>query len=377
MRLSRRDMVLGATALGGAMALSGCAAPRINSPAAVDGIEIARRRDILAVTNRRISPDPGLEFESLRSDSRFFCDYEISVPENRKPGEFSFPRIPLDPERQFFVAQSAHFEAERDFGRVLNHRISRLPRGERGVVLFVHGYNVSYPGAVFRAAQIATDFQLDQPMVLFSWPSAGRASRYAYDRDSVLFARKALARTLQDLAATQAEQITILAHSMGGLLTMEALKRLALIGDRKTLDRLNGVVLVQADIDVDVFRAQLTDLKPFDVELAVFASRRDRALKLSSVLTGGHPRIGEAENIEELRRLGVLVVDTSTAPRPGPLGHSGLMHSPELLAMIASRSFVDRIVAGAPGQDILIEGLSLTGSAALAIAYLPYTITGT
>ncbi|WP_417262139.1 alpha/beta hydrolase [Celeribacter sp.] len=370
MILTRREMVLG----GSALCLSACSVPLMNSPSEAP---VTNARDLLVVTNRAVSQDPHQVFEAARSDTRFFCDYQISVPRDRNPGEFSFPRTPLDPEKQFFVADSRRFDTEPDFRHVLNQRVRAQPKGDRGVVLFVHGYNVSYPGAVFRAAQIATDFEMDQPMVLFSWPSAGRLSRYAYDRDSVLFARKALAQTLRELAQSQAEQITILAHSMGGLLTMEALKRLALEGDRETLDRLNGVVLVQADIDLDLFRTQVTDLRPFDVELAVFASRRDRALKLSSVLTGGHPRVGEAENIEELRRMGVLVVDTSIAPRPGPLGHSSLMSSPELLSMIASRSFVDRIVGGAPGQDILIEGLSLTGSAALAIAYLPYTITGT
>ncbi|PTQ72619.1 alpha/beta hydrolase [Celeribacter persicus] len=372
MILTRRDMVLGV----GALALSGCSVPQMTIPPDISDIPVARRRDLLVVTNRRVSAAQGLEFDSLRSDRMFYCDYGISVPPDRKPGEFSFPRSTLDPDRQFFVTQSTHFPDERGFLNRLNARLRTLPKGERNVVLFVHGYNVSYPGAVFRAAQIATDFDLGQPMVLFSWPSAGRLSRYAYDRDSVLYARTALAETLRMLCKSHAENIMVLAHSMGGLLAMEALKRLALQGDRRTLSRLIGVALVQPDIDVDLFRRQVVDLRPYDVDLAVFASRRDRALKISAVLTGGHPRVGEAENIEDLRRLGVVVIDTSGAPMGDPLGHAALMRSPALLSMIASEELVDRIVSGAPGQDILIEGLSLTGKAALAIAYLPYTITG-
>lgn len=370
MKLARREMILGGTAL----ALSGCSVPRFNL---TEGLEAQQVQDILVATNRSVSPDPAYAFEGARSDTVTYADYRISVPSNRRPGEFAFPRRAVDPNREFFVAGDTIFDGQRDFISRLNARVAARPRGDRGIVLFVHGYNVSYPGAVFRAAQIATDFRLTQPMVLFSWPSAGRLSRYAYDRDSVLYARRALAELLKTLAQSQAESITILSHSMGGLLTMEALKRLALEEERGVLGRINGTLLVQADIDVDLFRQQVADLAPYDVELAVVASRRDRALKLSSVLTGGHARVGDAEDIEAVRSLGVLVIDISSAPDVGALGHSGFMRSPELISVIASGGLLERIVAGAPGQDILIDGLALTGSAALAIAYLPYTITGT
>ena len=74
--------------------------------------------------------------------------------------------------------------------------------------------------------------------------------------------------------------------------------------------------------------------------------------------------------------MGVLVLDVTNAPGAGMLGHFAMLESPELLAIIASGQLVNDIVAGAPGQDILIDGLTLTGNAALAIAYLPYTATG-
>ncbi|WP_417256121.1 alpha/beta hydrolase [Celeribacter halophilus] len=374
MSLTRREMVLGASAL--TLSVSGCASPRLNLPQEVPDISGQKQENILVVTNRQVSPDPTLGFEELRSDTPFYRNYRISIPPERKPGEYSFPRKPLDADTQFFVTDSEAFDTEQAFIDRVNARVSALPKGERSVVVFVHGFNVSYPGAVFRTAQITTDFELEQPMVLFSWPSAGRISRYAYDRDSVLYARTALANTLKLLARSRAENVLVLAHSMGGLLAMEAIKRLALEGDRRTLSRLEGVALSQPDIDVDLFRRQVSDLEPYNIDLAVFGSRRDQALKISSVLTGGHPRVGAAENIEDLRKLGVTVIDTTGAPMGDPLGHSSLMQSPALLAMIASGTLLSEIVEGAPGQDILVEGLTLTGSAALAIAYLPYTISG-
>lgn len=367
--VTRRHILLS----GGAFVLTGCAQPLINSP---PGLTPERTQDIFVLTNRTVSPDAHEAFEGRRSDAVFYRNYTISVPPDRKPGHFSFPRRNIDPKREFFVAQSKAYDGAAPFRADLNAQIARRPKGDRGVILFVHGYNVSYASAVFRAAQIATDFKMTEPMVAFSWPSAGRVSQYAYDRDSVLYARRALADAIKELAKSNAQSITILAHSMGGLLTMEALKRLALEGDRRTLDALNGVVLIDADIDVDVFRRQVEDVAPYGVELAVVASRRDSALKISSILTGGHPRVGATDDIGALRDMGVLVLDVTNAPGAGMLGHFAMLESPELLAIIASGQLLNDIVAGAPGQDVLIDGLTLTGNAALAIAYLPYTATG-
>nr|WP_319250333.1 alpha/beta fold hydrolase [uncultured Celeribacter sp.] len=369
---TRRTVLMGATAL----ALSACAPPSLRRPSlSAEAPAPQDLREILAITDRTVAPSEDLAFEGRRSDQLFYRGYRISVPPDRDAGQYSLPRSPVDPQREFFVNDSQAFDGPKGYLAALNRQLRALPPTERNAVIFVHGYNVSYPGAVFRAAQIATDFELQQPMTVFSWPSAARLSRYAYDRDSVLFARAALAETLQVMARSAARNITVIGHSMGGLLVMEALKRLALSGDRTTLSRMNGALLVQPDIDVDVFRKQVLDLQPYKVELAVVASQRDRALKLSAVLTGGHPRVGEAANIPELRDLGVAVLDVTQARDRDPLGHSGLLRSPELLQMVASGE-LESIVAGAPGQDILIDGLSLTGNAALAIAYLPYTVTG-
>ena len=50
-------------------------------------IEATHTRDLLVVTNRAVSQDPHQVFEAARSDTRFFCDYQISVPRDRNPGE--------------------------------------------------------------------------------------------------------------------------------------------------------------------------------------------------------------------------------------------------------------------------------------------------
>lgn len=349
---------------------TGCSTPRLYGEVAGSLASEVQRR-VFVATNRHVSRDPLVQFEGERTSGVSYLDYTISIPPNRRAGEFSFPRKPLDAQTQFFVTRTQSFDTAQAFSK----SVAQNDDKGLGTVLFVHGFNVSYPGAVFRAAQIATDFGFKNPVTLFSWPSAGKLARYAYDRDSVLFARAALANTIK-LLAKATGKVTIVAHSMGGLLTMEGLKRLSLQQDTATLKAVNGVILVQPDIDLDVFVEQMSDLRDYPLGVAVIGSRRDRALKFSSVITGGHPRAGDASAVEVIRNAGAVLIDVSGAPMGDVLGHDTFMSSPELLAIIKSGDLAEKVVAGAPGQDILVDGLALTGSAALAIAYLPYTVTG-
>lgn len=372
MILGRRKFISMASGMAITSVLGGCSQAEFHSGPAADSI--ASRR-IFVATNRNISPDPLLKFNDTRSKNTHFLSYDISIPPDRKPGEFSFPQRDLDPSRQFFVSNTYRHEGAPAFSRQVASRLDPREREELGAILFVHGFNVSYASAVFRTAQIATDFGIKSPMSLFSWPSAGRVSRYAYDRDSVLHARIALTETIEALAK-QCGKVTIIAHSVGCFLTMEVLKRLTLLRENNTLQSITSAILVQPDIDVDVFLRQMDDIRSTDIEIAVIGSRNDRALKVSNVLTGGHPRVGEAENIEALRQAGVTVIDVSGSSEASLLGHTVFLSSPDLLPIIHSGELAEKIIGGAPGQDILIDGLALTGSAALAIAHLPYTVTG-
>ena len=368
--MNRRQMVLTGTA-----ALAGCATdPRLLSGAlpAGSGAEV---RPVYVATNRKPSADPELAFEGLRSDTLSFASYDISVPPDRRPGDFAFPRSDRNPRTQFLVQEQTALDRKAMMARI-NADLRRLPRGRRALSIFVHGYNVSYPAAVFRSAQIRQDFGLEGPMVLFSWPAAGRLSHYVHDRDSALFSRGAFVDALTMLTQSEADSIMIMAHSMGTLMTMDTLAALSLMGRRNVLNRINGVVLAQPDIDVDVFRSQVAALDLDRTALVVFASRRDRALRVSTFIAGRHPRVGSAGNIDELRRLGVIVIDLSNLESTDRVGHTSFQTSPELLSVIRSGELAQRILEGTPGQDILMTGATLTGNAALAIAYLPYVLAG-
>ena len=68
--------------------------------------------------------------------------------------------------------------------------------------------------------------------ILFSWPSRGGLLNYSYDKESANFSRGDLANVLRTAADSPAvAEVTVLAHSMGAWLAMEALRQVALEDD--------------------------------------------------------------------------------------------------------------------------------------------------
>ena len=164
-----------------------------------------------------------------------------------------------------------------------------------------------------RAAQIVADSRFGGVAVLFTWPTKHELFGYVSDKDSAMASRDALQGLLQDVAATPGVgKIHVLAHSMGGWLAMEALRQASIAGNRDLGGHLGEVMLASPDIDMDVFAAQMSHLRPANV--TVFATANDRALSLSSALAQSRQRVGainpsKPEDRRELESLGAKVYD--------------------------------------------------------------------
>ncbi len=365
--MKRRAFLLGSSAL-----LAGCSPPVLLST--FPGPAPGEVEEVLVATSRAPSPDPGLMFEGERSDTLHYYQLDISVPPDRTPGRLRYPGTNPDPQREFMALDQREIPDERGFTTAINQVRSAVPADERTILVFVHGYNMTYPEAVFRTAQLRADLGIDGPTVLYSWPSAGRIGLYAYDRDSALFGREGLVDLLTTLS--RIGKVVILGHSMGTSISMEAIRTLHLSRRNDVLNQLEGILLAEPDIDVDVFRRQIEDLDTTRLPIIVTASDRDRALLVSSLITGGHPRVGNAENIDALRDLGVYVVDISgieDQAEDAVLGHNTFATSPTLLALLGSGSLVDALQQGDPDGVVLLRGVA---NASFAIAYLPTLILG-
>ena len=135
---------------------------------------------------------------------------------------------------------------------------------EKEAFVFVHGFNNRYEDAVYRFAQILHDSGAgaDVAPILFTWPSAGNVFAYNYDRDSANYSRDDLEKLLRYLQKDpQVKTISILAHSMGNWVTLEALRQMA-IRDGRVAPKVKVVMLADADVDVDIAREQIATLGP-------------------------------------------------------------------------------------------------------------------
>src|SRR5262249_8140228 len=121
------------------------------------------------------------------------------------------------------------------------------------VLVFIHGYNVSFENAVRRTAQIAYDLNFDGPTIVFSWPSQGRLWGYLADRDEVDIASGQLRQFLAKVnMKAKVQRVHFIAHSMGNLVLLRALETIGLgRGDAQL--PLGAIITAAPDVDPDVF----------------------------------------------------------------------------------------------------------------------------
>ena len=228
----------------------------------------------------------------------------------------------------------------------MNAALSSYPTGRREVFVFVHGFNTNFAEGLYRQAQMSHDFQSTGVSINFAWPSAGRVTAYATDREATLVARDSLQNLLHSLAGSKAERIVVLGHSMGAMVVMEAMRQIALVDDRAVLAKTDAVVLMAADLDVGVFRAQMQPLAEDEVDVFLFTSSRDTALRLSARLRGSSDRLGTISDTSRVADLPVTVVDLSNYQgEEDVLGHFKVATSPALIALFQG--------LGSVGLDIL------------------------
>ncbi|MGP6085580.1 alpha/beta hydrolase [Antarctobacter jejuensis] len=318
------------------VALTGCA-PR-GAITALTGLttlpEGATVQRVFIATDRTVADnaEDGQLVEQRFGETRYpalnYGHIDISIPPTHVPGQIEWPRNQHpDPAKHFVALSGDRYAQQRGFLRA-------LPRNSRSeVVMFVHGFNVNNAEAVYRLAQIAHDYEADVPVISFSWPSAGDARGYVYDRDSVIFARDDL-ETLMTGLARDNRRVMIVAHSMGGQLVMETLRQLSISGKGHVIDSVVGVSLISPDIDEDVFLRQAKRIEPFPQPFNIMVSTRDRALTLAALLTGKQERLGSIQDPSRLASLPVDIIDLSDIDGGDRAGHSTAFTAPDAIRLL-------------------------------------------
>lgn len=362
--------------LGGAVIILGLAACEPRGEVVIDpaAAGVGTVESVFIGTTRGEMPDTGEEYGRIRSEAARFVRLDVSVPPDRSPGDIHWtrPHSKPDPTTDFLTTEEVAYPSGQAFRSDLARELAKKPRGERDAVVFVHGFNTTFAEGAYRLAQLGHDLELDGTLVHYSWPSRAHALAYVYDRDSALFARDGLEQLLHQVERAGAERIVIVAHSMGSALAMESVRQIAIRGDRSLLSRIEAVILISPDLDIDVFRNLARSVGKLSNPIIIFTSQKDRALALSARITGQADRLGNVTDVSELGDLDVVLLDT-TAYSTGS-GHFNVANSPALLALLGRIGDVNTVLAAdQSARTGLLPGAVLTVQSATQIVLAPVT----
>ncbi|PXW52933.1 esterase/lipase superfamily enzyme [Chelatococcus asaccharovorans] len=329
-------------AAGLAVAVTGCGTPRGVLAPVAETAPGASKVSMIVATTRQVAKDPGTMFTGERGMTPSFAAITVSIPPEsaRKVGEVQWPRrLPGNPATDFVTLSTDSLDRAQAIAW-FNRSVKRTPK--RRVLVFIHGFNNRFEDAVYRFAQIIHDSNMDVTPVLFTWPSRGSVLAYGYDRESSNYSRNALENLLQWMSRDPSVgEISILAHSMGNWVTLEALRQMAIRNGRVS-PKIRNVMLAAPDVDVDVFRTQMADMGKDRPNFTLFVSQDDRALAVSRRVWGNVGRLG-AVNPEvdpykqEFIDYKFTVLDLTKLRGGDSLNHGKFAESPEVVQLIGQR----------------------------------------
>ena len=347
--------------------------PRGSLTAMPPGVQPTTVRTVFVATTRTIDPDTGIYGGGRLRGSANFARYDVSIPPDRKLGEIIWPPEggTPDPRTDFLTTNVVPYDDAPAFRAELRRSLAALPPSQREVTVFTHGFNNTFAEGLYRIAQMSNDLEFPGLTVHYSWPSVGKPLAYVRDRDSILFARDGFEQLLNEVAAAGAQRIIIVGHSMGGALTMETLRQMAIRGDRKVRPRIAGVLLLSPDLDIDVFHSQAEAIGKLPQPFVIFTSRKDRALALAARLTGvRRERLGNLRDVSKVADLEVTVVDVAAYSTGS--GHLDVGNSPALIQILSRIGDIDAAFgADRSGRAGLLPGIFLTVQNATEIILQP------
>jgi esterase/lipase superfamily enzyme len=268
------------------------------------------------------SPDPYKAFNAIRADLTLgSCvvaipwDHEAGVLETH-PWWRVWQRRD-DPSKEVTLLSVTPMSREQ-FAEQLRNRVAGSQR--RSVLIFIHGYNVTFSDAVRRTAQLAFDLDFDGAPIAYSWPSNGELLSYESDAANADWTGRHLHEFLSLIAAQSgAADASLIVHSMGNRALAAALNDLAqnpTIGEMK----LQEIVLAAPDLDRATFEDQIAPaFARIESRVTLYASSHDEALGASERIAG-YPRVDDTAG-GILIAPGIESVDASLAAH-SILGHS-------------------------------------------------------
>lgn len=179
--------------------------------------------------------------------------------------------------------------------------------------VFVHGFNVSFDDALFRAAQITFDVEFDGVPFVFSWPSIAGLSGYILDRTRAQGAEESLRKFIELVERESgATQIHLIAHSMGADPLLRVLRSMSTETSARR-PRFGEIILAAPDVTRETFELVAGRIRPLAKGMTLYASSNDWALRVSRELLRGENPAGWVPAEGPLVISGIDTIDVSQA----------------------------------------------------------------
>jgi esterase/lipase superfamily enzyme len=197
-----------------------------------------------------------------------------------------------DPRRHFVIIERKPLNDSAFWAEVQNEADRST---KREALLFIHGYNVRFDDAIFRAAQLKFDLGFAGPVLAYSWPANGELLAYLADKEN----NEASVASLKDFllrirSRLHLERVHVIAHSMGNRALIQAVAQISREGLGAGSAIFHNIILAAPDVDRRLFRQLAPAFRTKADHVTLYASASDEALKLAKELQYG-PRAGDAD----------------------------------------------------------------------------------
>jgi esterase/lipase superfamily enzyme len=269
---------------------------------------------VMIATNRlRKNVDFGCDDENFGVNFDKIITYglcNIKVSKFHEIGNISSSKDNKDNKENdnFKIINSQNFSEIEFFNELKNNSITPL--------VFVHGFNVRYKEAIFRASQIAYDLKYQGPIILFTWPSGAKDGffeeamlnkTYELNAQNVKSSIDPFAKFLEGFKKNNIK-INLMIHSMGHQLALEAINKISKNSSKEIL--INELFLNAPDYEAQAFKLIAKNIKKITNHITIYCSKNDKAMTASKIFNK-NDRLGDCTNIDEVDVINVSAIDDS------------------------------------------------------------------
>jgi esterase/lipase superfamily enzyme len=210
------------------------------------------------------------------------------------------------------IGKQYSLKAANPLGRYDNAKREWTEKGGLNkLLIYVHGYNENFADAALRAAQVKIELDFAGMVVLYSWPSAGRALAYWQDEEASALSEAVFERLISEISEFDSTEIYIVAVGMGTRIVSGAIRNR--FEKRLGNPNIRALALVSADINRELFQniiaPQLAGVN--GMRTTLYVGQTDLAFRASKVVHG-FARVAEADS--RFVYPGLDVVEVQNAP---------------------------------------------------------------